>query len=447
MSSFFSKEWKALGIYDAIILSTMEIAMDKELLMAALSLWCSATNTMVLPFGPLGPTILDVSAILGTSSIGLPIDAALSGYPSPLDLKALFDERAVETLSRGDREPPREEVQKLHKNFFNYNTLILHFAGRGEESLRKGEHEAFLFYWYNKFICCTRSNKCLVENMPVAQALANGRLLALSPAILANLYRCLAEATIGKIDPHQNGPLWVFQLWLQVYFSTLRPEVPAFQRTAALGLQLASRPAPPHRADEVFKHFLGLDVLSDDEFLVCRRQEYPSSLKLPTAAWAASEDADIRQRWGSFVLARDLPLGCDARRAGWEVYHPHFVARQLGYIQGSPVPLLASRSLLSRGRLTGSSERECKTSDQEFQEKCRKFRIRPAVPESLGTDTFGDWWEEYTGNFFGAPAEELAMKIFGDRPRSTSSTQPKESTQGSLFVLLSSFVLQLDPRC
>ena len=107
--------------------------------------------------------------------------------------------------------------------------------------------------------------------MPVAQALANGRLLALSPAILANLYRCLAEATIGKIDPYQNGPLWVFQLWLQVYFSTLRPEVPALKRTAALGLQLASRPASPHRTDEVFKHFLSLDVLSDDEFLVCRR--------------------------------------------------------------------------------------------------------------------------------------------------------------------------------
>ncbi|KAB2622539.1 proline-rich protein 12-like [Pyrus ussuriensis x Pyrus communis] len=266
--------------------------------------------------------------------------------------------------------------------------------------------------------------------MPVAQALANGRSLALSPAILANLYRCLAEATIGKIDPHQNGPLWVFQLWLQVYFSTLRPEVPAFQRTAALGLQLASRPAPPHRAAEVFKHFLSLDVLSDDEFLVCRRQEYPSSLRLPTAAWAESEDAGIRQRWGSFVLARDLPLGCDARRASWEVYHPHFLARQLGYLQGCPVPLLASRSLLSRGRLTGSSERECKTSDQEFQEKCRKFRLRPTVPESLGTDTFGDWWEEYTGDFFGAPAEDLVKKIFGDRPRSASSTHPKESAQG-----------------
>ncbi|KAB2635548.1 hypothetical protein D8674_026082 [Pyrus ussuriensis x Pyrus communis] len=266
--------------------------------------------------------------------------------------------------------------------------------------------------------------------MPVAQALANGRSLALSLAILANLYRCLAEAIIGKIDPHQNGPLWEFQLWLQVYFSTLRPEVPAFQRTTALGLQLASRPAPPHRADEVFKHFLSLDVLSEDEFMVCRRQKYPSSLRLPTATWAESEDADIRQCWGSFVLAHDLPLGCDARRANWEVYHPHFVARQLGYLQGCPVPLLASRSLLSRGCLTSSSERECKASEQEFQEKCRKFRLRPTVPESLGTDTFGDWWEEYTGDFFGAPAEDLVRKIFGDHPRSTSSAHPKESAQG-----------------
>ena len=105
------------------------------------------------------------------------------------------------------QEPSKEEVHKLHKNFFNYNTLILHFAGREEASLRKGEHKAFLFYWYNKFICCTKSNKCLVENIPVAEALASGHTLVLSAAIIANLLRCLAEATIDKIDPHQNEPL------------------------------------------------------------------------------------------------------------------------------------------------------------------------------------------------------------------------------------------------
>ena len=306
MEKFFSQEWKALGIYDAIRLSTVEITMDQELLMAALSFWCSATNTMVLPLGPIGPKILDISAIIGTSPSGLPIDVALLGCSSNLDLKALFDARVVETLSRDGQEPSKDEVQKLHKNFFNYSTLIVHFVGRVEASLRKGEHEAFLFYWYNKFICCTKSNKCLVENMHVAEALAIGHTLALSLAILANLLHCLADATIHKIDPHQNGPLWVFQLWLQTYFTMLRPEVLNFSSTEALGLQLASKPVLPYRAEKVFKYLFGLEDFSDNEFLICRRRDYFSSVKLPTSAWSESEDATLRQNWGSFVLSGKL---------------------------------------------------------------------------------------------------------------------------------------------
>ncbi|KAM1216804.1 hypothetical protein ACFX2J_013045 [Malus domestica] len=204
---------------------------------------------MVIPFGPITPTILDILAIIGTSSSGIPIDATLIGCPSNFDLKAMFDERAVETLSQEGQKLSKEDVQKLHKNFLNYNTLILHFAGRGEASLQNGEHEAFLFYWYNKFICCTKLNKCLVENMPVAEALASGHSLALSPTILANIPRCMVEITIDKIDPHQNGPLLVFQLWLQVYFSILWPEISGLQSTVALGLQLAPQPVPPHRAE------------------------------------------------------------------------------------------------------------------------------------------------------------------------------------------------------
>ncbi|KAM1945518.1 hypothetical protein ACFX13_000497 [Malus domestica] len=290
----FREQWKVLGIYDAIHLSSMEVILDKELLLAALYFWCSATNTMVLPLGPIGPTILDLTAILGTSPTGILIDAALSGYSSNLNLKALFDKRALETLSGEGQIPSKEEVHKLHKNFFNYNTLYLHFAGRGEDALQEGEHEAFLFYWYNKFICCTKSNKCLVENMPMVEALASGHTLALSPAILAHLLRCLAETTLDKVDPQQNGPFWVFQLWLQVYFTPLRPTIADFSPKEALVPQLAFRAIPPHQAEEVFKYFFALDDLSDDEFLICRRREYPSSIRLPTSAWGADEDADLR---------------------------------------------------------------------------------------------------------------------------------------------------------
>ncbi|KAM2867805.1 hypothetical protein COP2_023680 [Malus domestica] len=93
MEKFFGKECEAFNIHDAIKLSTMEIAMDKELLMVALSFWCSTTNTMILPFGHITPTILDISTILGTPLSGVLVDAAIFGCLSNLDLKALFKEQ------------------------------------------------------------------------------------------------------------------------------------------------------------------------------------------------------------------------------------------------------------------------------------------------------------------------------------------------------------------
>ncbi|XP_050110109.1 uncharacterized protein LOC126588986 [Malus sylvestris] len=86
----------------------MDVILDKELLLAALCFWCSATNTLVLLLGPIGPTILDVTAILGTSAIWIPIDAALSGHPSNIDLKTLFDRRAFETLNHDGSQPSRK---------------------------------------------------------------------------------------------------------------------------------------------------------------------------------------------------------------------------------------------------------------------------------------------------------------------------------------------------
>ncbi|KAM1157183.1 hypothetical protein ACFX10_027759 [Malus domestica] len=62
--------------------------------------------------------------------------------------------------------------------------------------------------------------------MLVVEALASGYILALSSTIITNLTHCLAETTVNKIDPHQTGQFWVLQLWLQVYFATLRPEAP-----------------------------------------------------------------------------------------------------------------------------------------------------------------------------------------------------------------------------
>lgn len=114
--------------------------------MATLSFWCSATNTMIFPLGSLGSMVLDISAILGTSPTGLPIDIALSEYKFDLDLKTIFKDRSIKALMQGDQSSLKEDEQKLHKNFFNYNTLVTHFAGSEGGVLKMGEHEAFLFY-------------------------------------------------------------------------------------------------------------------------------------------------------------------------------------------------------------------------------------------------------------------------------------------------------------
>ncbi|KAM2212813.1 hypothetical protein ACFX1S_023073 [Malus domestica] len=162
---------------------------------------------MVLPLGSFGPMVLDMTSILGTSPTGLSVNTSFVGYKFDSNLKMIFEERVVEALTKGDHRPSKKEVQKLYKNFFNYNTLITHFASSEGGKLKKGKHGAFLFYWYNKYFFYAKLNKCLAENMPVTDALASCHSLAFSSAVLANLTRCLVEATLGKIDPHQNGSL------------------------------------------------------------------------------------------------------------------------------------------------------------------------------------------------------------------------------------------------
>ncbi|KAM2056771.1 hypothetical protein EV2_030142 [Malus domestica] len=73
---------------------------------------------------------------------------------------------------------------------------------------------------------------------------------------------------------------------------------------------------------------------------------------------------------------------------------------------------------------------KCRDAEKEFQERCRKFLLRPNSIEYLGTDIFSDWWEEYTHDFFGTSIEEVVNKIFGDRPKKPSAPQSKEAPQG-----------------
>lgn len=55
--------------------------------------------------------------------------------------------------------------------------------------------------------------------MHVAKALARGQQqLALGSSILLHLFKCMHDIAAEGMKPHQNGPLWIFQWWLQLTF-------------------------------------------------------------------------------------------------------------------------------------------------------------------------------------------------------------------------------------
>lgn len=61
--------WKTRGIYDMIMLSTIEISHNFYVLFALMGFSSTSLNAYMFPWGMLIPTLLDVVAILG-----LPVD-------------------------------------------------------------------------------------------------------------------------------------------------------------------------------------------------------------------------------------------------------------------------------------------------------------------------------------------------------------------------------------
>ena len=90
--------------------------------------------------------------------------------------------------------------------------------------------------------------------------------------------------------------------------------------------------------------------------------------------------------------------------------------------------------------------RECRDTEKEFQERCKQFHLRPATPETLSTDIFGDWWEAYTHDFFDGSVDDIVTKVFGDHPQKIAAPPSKEKVQGIHLSLLLFSRRFLDPN-
>ncbi|CAL9007274.1 unnamed protein product [Prunus brigantina] len=317
MEHFFGQQWKDQGIYHLIKLFDRPLAMDRSLLPATLCFWSSATNTMNLRFGMMTPTVLDMGALFGLSPLGMEVNAALVAPEAEASFEAAWPTVAKLAGSKA-------------KNMLNYSSFYSNFSvedSADDDSiapLGEVEHAAFLLYWLCKFVFCTQANKVTLEFAHLADYLA----LALGPFDLGHIYCTLHDV-----------------FWLPAYFPELRVAVDIAD-TEPLANVFARAPRKHNTSTFCYKFFYGLVERTGSQFRVYLARPYPLFLAHDLSVIPDGETKnDLREIWGSFLVARDLH--CGLSKAGAEVYLPNFMARQFGLIQTAPLPPVSINRLSS----------------------------------------------------------------------------------------------------
>ncbi|KAF7005312.1 hypothetical protein CFC21_020438 [Triticum aestivum] len=316
-------EGKRVGIFDAILSTTWRIRRDEDLLLQLAAFWSRETSTFVLQWGEATVTLEDVAVLGGLPLLGKPVCAVL---PDALrgDVHALEGIRSA--LNRSKSKKP------------NYSSWVNYFlecppesdagGGRGDTAAGLLEHGAFLAMWLSEYVL--PSPPCDVVQarvLPIAAQLARGQPVALAPAALASIYKCLS--TLAGC-----APLQILQLWVWERFPELRPEkVSAHNNDNGV----PARAAKWHNVREVLEpRCIHAVFMSPGRF---EWMPYGSSSSFgvpPSNGGRRVHGQDIARSDELLSMALCLHpcelVGVDCI----EQYCPHRVARQLGFDQDVP---------------------------------------------------------------------------------------------------------------
>ncbi|CAL9001588.1 unnamed protein product [Prunus brigantina] len=311
---------------------------------------------MNLRFGMMTPTVLDMATLFGLSPLGVEVNAALVAPEAEGSFKG-----ACPTVAK--------LAGSMAKNMLNYSNFYSNF---GVEDSADDDSIA---------------------------PLGEGGRLALGPFLLGHIYLTLHDVVTDGMKPKHGGPLWAFQFWLQAYFLELRGAV-NIADTEPLANTFAQAPRKHNTSTFCYKFFYGLVERTGSQFRVCLARPYPLFLAHNLSVIPDGEtENDLREIWGSFLVAHDLHSGLS--KAGAEVYLPNFVAPQFGLIQ------TASLLPLSTNRLSSSTA--------VWYDECISVRfIRPVEEAVRGALKNADW-------------DPLLSKV--DKGKKASAVLPRPSTQ------------------
>jgi hypothetical protein len=336
--------WKEIGIYDPIMLSTQQCKGEKNLFLAALCFWNTSSNTFDFPKGHMSISLLDVLVISGFPIHHKP-------YIAGLHHDSDFEERYY----------PNRKLASETCN--SYERWVRFWVGKGDPE----EHIAFLEMWLNKFVFCMNANKVTTHWKDMAIALHQGKKMSLGHQVLASLYRGLHQMVMSPLKFQSEGPFWLLHYWLLVYFPDFGSDG-GFFPDKVMGEALVNVELPNQTVWDYFQAFRSNDYRPAWGKVVTRKYPHPlldiGFFPDRRSKW---NNADYYNMFRAAVCCKDLHYGGKLKQEKhlqMEVYAPSYFARQLGFCQTIPVPLISSmnhftswrRSLKTLATVEGISE-------------------------------------------------------------------------------------------
>ncbi|XP_047057720.1 uncharacterized protein LOC124664184 [Lolium rigidum] len=341
----FAPVLHSTAIHDAVAASTAAVIPDRDALSALLSLWHPDSHTFRLPAGPATFSLEDALVLAGLPPSGAPLDRPLTPTEEDVRVRLLVEKEKIKELHPCARKARRVSAEHWLEWF---DTRIR--PGEDDELRRLG----FLAYWLAFFVTPRLNPKgselpdCVFA---LAARLSLGERIALGPAVVANLYTEMdriatsgvAEGASGRVDVW--APLWLLQVWMWERYDCLRPpelRAPEFPVSSVRALYWTRRRRKTTREES-------LRVLQEEDCFEWRPYAR-NSLKWTEPEWFSNETVLVSSRgkdkpeWFEDYVAmitQAVLNGVYGDGIGTStMYNPHVVARQFGYDQDAPFPIV-----------------------------------------------------------------------------------------------------------
>ncbi|RYQ99660.1 hypothetical protein Ahy_B07g087628 [Arachis hypogaea] len=327
--------------------------------------------------------------------------------------------------------------------------FIAHNMGEDGTEIMDNEHVAFLFYWLNAILFCSRSVQMSKLFLPLATLLHEGKALNLAKLLLGHIFEELGQFVCDLRDNkiiNAGGPLWLLQLWLNAIFKNFmtKPEGGSTDKQHIEGFRLSDyKPNFPNtQSDEdkflaVFSLFHSCKDFDNDQlnftpFL--HRNCGPAWLDRLLFPNTNEENELANRTWANLLLVQVIPIGLPQyRKERFKItlYAPHLTARQLGFSQAIPTP--QSRHSEPFCQITLTSQEDFNTCLLKNKKRRDRFNFLIYERSSFITKSCFEWWATY---YSSSPKRTHKRKADTTRPPPHKSR--RTPTRASRMLVLPS---------